>query len=249
MRWLVLVGPVLFVISCLVVGTRVLGLARRTRGVPEWGISTTLLSAGVGGYTLIGGVPLLPGVGAPVVALASLGGHALISIGCGALCVFTWKTFRPREIWAGAVVVAVSCILAVSAGALVAQGHHVLPYGERSPLFRASLAVQTGTFVWTSFEALRHWSKLQRRLRLGLVHPEIASRILMWGIASGSASLILALYAVLWLRLDGLVPTVGAIAALAVPGLVTAATTWLAFFPPEGWRRRFAREATRDPGA
>ena len=81
---------------------------------------------------------------------------------------------------------------------------------------------------------------LRRRLRLGLVEPEVVARILLWGIGSGCASVLIALYAWLWLQRPGLVPSFEEVALIAVPGIGAAVSVWLAFFPPAAWRRRFA---------
>jgi hypothetical protein len=249
-KWSVLVGPALFVLACLVAGVRVLALGLRNGGIPERAIAVALLSAGVCGYSLIGGVPLLPGLAPANLHLASALGDLAISVGCVACCLFTWRTFRPDQTWAAGVFLGCTGVLAIGAVLGLARGSFALPYADRPLWFRAGLFAQWFAFAWTSWESLRYQALLRRRLRLGLADPEVVARILMWGVGSGCASLLLAMYAWLWLQRPGLVPSFEEVALIAVPGIGAAVSVWLAFFPPAAWRRRFsASAATPGPEA
>lgn len=56
-----------------------------------------------------------------------------------------------------------------------------LSYFSRSLLQQACL-------FWGSFEALRYWRQIRRRVALGLSDPLIANRFLCWGIGAGAAA-------------------------------------------------------------
>lgn len=236
MGWSVLIGPTLFVVASLVVGTRCLRLAARTHGLPEAAIGVTLLSAGAVGFGLLGGLPILPGLPPGVVTLSNAAGDVGVSLGAATLCLFVWRTYRPDRIWA-ATLFGVACgVLAVTTGAMLWTWSYPLPYAERPWWYFVELGFQGLAFAWASAEAFRYHAMLRRRMRIGLGDPEMTDRILMWGIAAASAFLVTTLYVALWTQRDGLVPTLGETAVLALPGIVAAATVWLAFFPPKPYR-------------
>jgi len=66
-------------------------------------------------------------------------------------------------------------------------------------------------------------------------------------VATGSAAVLVALYAIAWQRQRSLVPEPETIAVLSVPGIVAAAAVWLAFFPPRLVRRVRAPRSSLRP--
>lgn len=247
LQWLVLVPPTLFVVTSLVVGVRVLRRARRTRSMPERAIGVALLSAGVFGYTLIGGVPLLPWLSPTDLHLSVALGDLAVSIGCVALYLSTWRSFRPTQLWAAGVFLAAALVLGVTSLATLWTASFTLPYHERPWWHALGLACQSLAFAWTSAEAIGSSLALRRRARLGLASPVVANRILTWGIASGCACVLTSLYAVIWYRQQSLVPSLQAISVLSVPGFAAAVAVWLAFYPPRFWLRWIARGAPVTP--
>lgn len=242
-QWLVLTGPTLFVVTSLVVGWLVLQQSRRTRSTPERTIGVVLLSAGVFGYTLIGGVPLLPGLSLTDLHLSVALGDLALNVGCVALYLNTWRSFRPTQVWAAGVFAAAVAVLASTSLATIWTASFTLPYHERPWWHLVGVACQCLAFGWTSLEALGLWARLRPRVRLGLVSPVIATRILMWGVAAGCAFVLIAAYSVIWYRKRSLVPSLDAIAVLSVPGMAAAAAVWLAFYPPGAWERWLLRRA------
>jgi hypothetical protein len=247
-QWLVLIGPTLFVLTALVVGVRVLQQSRRTRSTPERTIGVVLLSAGVFGYTLIGGVPLVPGLSLTDLHLSVALGDLALNVGCVALYLNTWRSFRPNQVWAAGVFAAAIAVLAATSIASLWTASFTLPYHERPWWHVVGLTCQCLAFLWTSIESLGLWAQLRPRVRLGLVSPIVAGRILMWGSAAGWAFVLFTGYAVIWYRQQSLIPSFGAIAVLSVPGISAAAAVWLAFYPPDVWERWLVRRAalTRD---
>lgn len=235
MVWLVLIGPTFFVVSSLVVGVRCLRLAMRTHELAETAIGITLLSASVVGYGLIGGLPFLPGLPADVVTVSNAVGDAGVSIGAAALCLFVWKTYRPTAWWAATLCIVSMSVLAVTTGAMIWTWGYERVYADRPWWYFLELSLQCLAFAWAAAEAFRYYRMLRKRCRIGLSEPEMADRFLMWGIAAASAFGLMLMYAIVWTQRDGLVPTQGEIGLMALPGIVAAATVWLAFFPPESY--------------
>lgn len=240
MGWLVLIGPSLFIAASLAVGLRCVRLGMRNRQIPEWAIGVTMLSAGVGGYGLIGGLPLLPGLPKGVLHASSALGDIAVSVGAASLYLFTWRTYRLDSPWAQWVFLASATLMAGITLGMLWTWSYPLPYADRPAWYPVTLAIQTASFGWSSFEDLRYWRLMRRRMRLGLADPEIAQRMLNWGIAAASACILTLIYSVAWMEMGTLIPSLEVVALLSLPGLVAAVNVWLAFFPPASYLRHFA---------
>ncbi len=77
---------------------------------------------------------------------------------------------------------------------------------------------------------------MKRRVSLGLAEPIVANRFALWTIASVTGIVFLftsvpPMFAIgeVWIAID--------LVVFAVAGLATAGAYWLAFFPPESFRR------------
>jgi hypothetical protein len=235
--WWVLIGPSLFVGTSGIVGVRLLRLARRTHGTPDRAAGVALISAGAIGYGLIGGVPLIPGLSATDLHLSVALGNLAVNVACVALCLSSWRTSRPDRIWAAALFVGVVGVLGGTSVASLWTASFTLAYHERPWWHALGLACQCFSFAWSSVEALLFHARIRRQSRAAGKIPPTTSRSLMWGVATGSAAVLVALYAIAWQRQRSLVPAPETIAVLSVPGIVAAATVWLAFFPPRLVRR------------
>lgn len=247
-HWWVLVGPSVFVASSAIVGVRLLRLARRTHGTPDRAAGVALISAGAVGYTLIGGVPLFPGISVTDMHLAVALGDLAVNVACVALCLSSWRVSRPDRIWAAALFAAVVAILGGTSVASLWTASFTLAYHERPWWHALGLGCQCFAFAWSSVEALLFHARLRRQARAaGTPTPAVARRSLMWGVATGSAAALIALYAIAWRRQGSLVPSPRTIAALSVPGMVAAVSVWLAFFPPRLRRGAHARRSPLRP--
>jgi hypothetical protein len=74
-------------------------------------------------------------------------------------------------------------------------------------------------------------------VRIGLADPLVANRLLLWSI--GMSCILLLWVEALW-RLASGGAAQPSYPTIAVLGLICALSSWLAFFPPAAWRRRFA---------
>lgn len=227
-----LASLVVFVLASLIVGGRVLLLARRTGGLPEWTLGLSLVSAGAFG-TAFAILPFFAPDAAPrLLHVTDQAGLLMNHLGFGLLFYFVWSVFRRGEVWATAFFGAL--MAALGAGLLGSMltlevGEHTV--GETISLDLwdwLSLAVRTVGYAWAAVESFLYYSKLRRRVGLGLADPAVARRFLHWGV---SLSAVLGIW--LTIILDRLTPRRTAdwtelVSALL--GFVVAAGLWKAFF-------------------
>jgi hypothetical protein len=96
-----IVGLSAFVAASLALGLRLLFLARRGGGLPEYALAVAFVFSGGIGAALEAVPPL--GLGSPEFqAAAWTAVRASIDLGIGCQVLFTWRVFRPRSDLAGA---------------------------------------------------------------------------------------------------------------------------------------------------
>jgi hypothetical protein len=241
------VGGGSFVLVSIIVGARLLALARSNRQLPEFAMGMGLF--------------LMAGVGYPLMILARFGAFLpeptrlslLVAyqiaqiVGISALCVFNWHTFRRNS---GPALV----LMLLTSGAMIAcfiaqiQGpglrafmyDHVGPWSRTSPLTMIPLA-------WASFESLRYYSMMKKRARIGMANPAVADRFGLWSISALGAA-IMSGYSYLG-QLNGVDvnTTVQGPIVLGLLGVTAAGSLWLAFLPPRwfiAWREESEAHAS-----
>jgi hypothetical protein len=236
---LAMAGGLLFAVVGLVVGSRLLALARRTRGLPELLIAVALLCGGFGlGFLRAMAVqaPLSEGL----LSAAALGVAVCRGLATGAVVVLIWRVFAPGRLWASTL----SGILLLSiALLLVAEVREMRPAATNHPLYWLWNGLMMVSFGWGSWEPLRYYAKLRRRMRLGLADPVAANRILLWGIASGCIAIQVPVVLVSMALSGGDQIAPWALAFFGVLSCLAAAAIWLAFFPPGSYLKRIAAAA------
>lgn len=236
MQWLAVGATLAFVIVSLLVGTRLLRLARRSGAVPELALGVAFFGVGAIGYP-IGLLSVLPGmpelVARPLFALS----HLVTGVGSAAVFVFTRSVFRPDAGWARGLVRLAALALAIQAAFGVARAIQGDPAQFAVPDLGFSLrqAITAFSYAWTAAEALRYRALLVRRLALGLAEVEVVNRFLLWAIAgvgafTGSFTMSAVTFAGALPWEDPL-----ALAAVGLGGLVAALCTALAFTPPRAY--------------
>ena len=232
-----------FFIAVTVYGaSRILGLWRRTRQLPELLIAIVMLGIGALGVGLSYLVTVLVPVGSLQNALAfvpMLGVH----IGVGALWAFTWRVYHPESGVARGVVYAAWVVLAGLWLLAAAQGSaRVL---QTPPLHTWTTSVYVGAMAWSAVESLRYWMAMRKRLKLGLADALTTHRFVLWAAATGSAAIGTTIGAVA----SRLMPVAegtahaGVMLCYAGFGLAAAICFWLAFLPPQAYRDRIVRRA------
>lgn len=226
------------------VGARLLLLARRTRQVPETAL-------GVGLFTLAGvcyPASLLAQLATghePVVRAAALVSAVMLSVGCSATIVFTWKVYRPDASWARSL----AWSGFVAWGLLVVSGLPTIFGGPVQRLFEinARFLLRQGlmllTMLWSAVESLRYHGQMRRRLSLGLADVVVVDRVLLWAISSALSMLTAA--AILGAALVGVNPLQAPAVELVIAagGIGASVVLLLAFMPPQAYLARVRRRA------
>jgi len=239
---LVWVGFAAFFVVALAVGSRLLLLARRTRRLPELCIGAGVLGIGPVGF---GFYVIAEELAPPSPALhGALVGVGMLAIGLGVFCkfVFNWRVYHPARRRVRALVAGAAATLALTWAYSAATGF--AGYNDVGWSYLARIALQIGALLWGSAEALRYWSRMRRRVRLGMGDPVVCNRFLLWGIGAGAAgvgSLVGTLAQIATGVPANEVPWV--LASSSLHGLVAAAAMWLAFLPPAAYTRLVERRA------
>ena len=234
-----LVGLLAIVAYCgvsLVVGLRLLLLARRTRELPERLIGSAFLVGGAFGYptAIASGLirPAAPQLSHGLFYLASLG----LVVAAICLLLFWQRVYRGGQPGAR-IVVALGALTLV--GALIGLWftHEAGTAPAGSPWFLPEIAAQGVAYAVNAGASARLWLRLRRRLVLNLADPAVVERIGLWSVAAWAVTFQYAYTLVrTWLTGEALLR--GAEAALLTSiGLVAAASIGRAFFPGAFQRR------------
>lgn len=229
----------------IVVGVRMLRLARRTGNFAERVLGLgLLLQAGIG-YPLSAVAPYTGGGEAAVGAVASLFSNA----GCGMLFVFTAHVFHPRSRWAWVAVGAASALLTVHGlGSGAARMAATTPEAIFASTYLWSpwiLALSGAAWGWTGFESLRYYARLRKRAGLGLADPVVANRMLLWGLMGASAVSAVVIDTLLLYLGDALAQRVLLPLVTSVAGLAVSLFLVLAFLPPRAYLDAVKRRAAQ----
>jgi hypothetical protein len=229
-----------FVVASLVVGLRLVWLARRTRRSPELLVGSGLLLLAVLGYPLMTVARKALALAEPTrIGLAAASGAAQAAGGL-LLVIFVWRVFRPEARWARWI----AFVFAACAGGLVAlqtgsPGWWVWVAEERG-VWAAARWLFLVPIGWGALESLHYWQLLRRRLPLGLTDPVLVDRFRLFGIAMGFG--LLSNLGAIALQLAGIELVGTAIGTVAVsPALVAAVALWLVFLPPRRYLERVRR--------
>jgi hypothetical protein len=239
---LLMVGSVFL---CALVGTlvglKLLGIAARTRKLPELAVG-----AGLFAYAAVSQPALL--------AQQALGEETSLALRMGviglrvlahsvtllSLSLFTWRVFGAESRWRLALAAGLAVAALISGGMSIRASWLLLSAGVPVPL-HARLGMIPNyvlTFGWVSLESLRYYLLMRKRRALGLADPVVTNRFFVWGAGEGVATLVvLALLVAMMIRREILTadPFVSWFVTLA--GFVNALVWWLAFTPPKAYLR------------
>jgi len=226
-----------FIVVSLIVGIRLLGLARRTRRLAEFAMGI--------------GLVLIAGLGYPLMMLARFGeflpeqarlvllvGYQFCQIiGISFVALFNWRVFRPSSRWAGVLVMAVATgMLGCFIGQVLSPGLRAFMYANEG-IWTLSSPLTILPLGWAGLESLRYHLLMRRRQRLGLADPVVTDRFRLWAIGTLTAGGMSA-YSFLSLILGVDVnATPEGPAILGAFGVIAACALWLAFLPPSTYRR------------
>jgi hypothetical protein len=232
-----LLGVAALALASLAVGSRLVWLSSRSGQAPELWIGLSYLFAGFLSCvaTLIAGE--LARSGSPLRGPVGLVGAAALHAGVICLALFVWSVFhRGSALGSAAAIVACAFVLATFFGLALDESFPVegVARGLRG---WSSLAGRVGVYTWASVASFREFAAARKRVRIGLADPLVVNRLFLWG---AGTSCVLAL----WIHSGaemarGVTDPTASYPVIAVLGITCAATSWLAFFPPAWYRRRF----------
>jgi len=228
----------------LAVGTPVL-----TRGLRRHDGPVALLGAAV----VLNGVQWLlwmlasfsPVAGEPAGYALAVVCRAGISISLVCMLAFTQVVFRPRSRIAKAAVVAAAVALAIAfvgAGSVGDWGG----YRNDHAWIWLEVLVQLAGYAWCACEPLSHYGGARRRVAHGLADPEVASRLLLWGVFALMFCLSQAGYCLALAWYEDLTTLDAVLGTLDVAGGIAL---WLAFHPVRPLLRILAPAPDRDGAA
>ena len=238
--WLAVLSLVVF--SGLA-AARLFLLWRKTGQLPELLISILIFGVGtvaVGGGFLVNKL-IVPGSTLDAARFLPIFGAG---VGMIALCIFTWRVYRVDS-W---IARAVACLLIGGIGsifgvALQAGSVDALAY---PPYREFNYAMYVGVMLWSAGEAFAYWIPMRRRLRLQLADPVVVNRVLLWGLATGTAGIGIAIGACgTIVQAPGELPPTWVSVNFALFGLVSAIGFWLAFHPPVVYSRWIEQRGAR----
>jgi hypothetical protein len=230
------VSILIYIVTSLFVGTRLLILARRTRGFPEFIVGMGFLMVGGSGYPL----SAISGYGVKTVGEvlfpAYVVGHVVTLLGIFCFVLFTWKSFRPEAGWARTLVVVTGIgLLTIGCGCIVTFAgsdpslpSHLAAHGWNT----AGYLFFSVPFAWSAVEAQQAFRASRRREAIGLADPVVTNRLMLWSLFAIVALVMVA--GNLFAQLSGQPIFASSVALLAtgVGSIVTSGALYLAFAPP-----------------
>jgi hypothetical protein len=243
METLAALGGGAFVLVSLSIGARLIVLARRTGELPEFAVGAALFLLGGLGYPAFSLARGVPDLGILTRVTLAAFGMACTVLGSSGIAVFNWKVFRADAVWASRLVSLFGVAL-VGAFAWQAIDAGFLAAAENRGTGLHALELLTGAILaWASIESVSYALKQRRRLALGLADPLVADRVRLFSYAMLSAQVLNHLsIAAVAVGKDLVTWRYGG-AVIFVLGIVAAMSMWLAFLPPQAYRRHVAARA------
>ncbi len=250
---IVWVGFIAFFVASLAVGIHLLTLWWRTRALPELLIGLGVLGIGPVGFGLSTvGTRMLERNGDDMTAQAiMIASTVALYGGTIAKGVFNWRVYHPSSTPVRTVIYAGIGLLALGfiARLLVFGGR---PPSPSHPLALSQSLVQIAVLLWGSYEAIRYFSMMRKRIALGMADPVVCNRFLLWGIGAFAAGFgsLLATGVRLVIAPEAAAPLEPwVLASSSAHGSVAAVAMWLAFVPPSAYVRWIeGRGSARDVG-
>jgi hypothetical protein len=228
------------VISCIVyffVGVRLYLLSRRTGHAPETLIAVSFLLWTLSyviwdiPYAFVESEELVP----PIYSYVSL---VALALGNVVFAFFIRAAFRGAARWAMWLVAAIALSNLAGVVGMGSTGDWEGTNPLANPWYWLECFGSFAPCVWMGAEGFSQYSKMRRRLKLGLCEPMACNRFLLWGITGTT-----------WVVLETIV-TVNDIAyaltsywsealgmAMALFEVLPVAVCWVVFFPPAFYSR------------
>lgn len=231
-------GGGLYLVASSVVAIRLIVLAHRNRGLPELLLGLSFLLGGtIGAFLEVAGIAAEPKLEPGQVGTLLMIGKLFGVAGLTCSILFIGWVFRRHERWAIVPTTAVIATALVAFGGLAAAGTFSSGVNV-APWFWIEFAARLGSPCWLGLEAGRYHLQMRRRMRLGLADPLVTDRFLLWTFAAFFGFLLIATSIPPLVLARSHPVTLAALVVFGFSGLAAATCYWLAFFPPEAYRRR-----------
>lgn len=180
-----IVATLFFVLMSLLVSSRLLLLACRTRCKPELLLGLGILGTAVLGYGVLIAGTLLRSPG----EIANDGflqrslqaiGQVLHDAGVTMVILFVLTVFRPHERWAkGLAAILFALLWGGQIGWEIGNCFH--SPGPGNTFWWLRYSVIWSYALWTMLESYRYYSLMRRREAIGLADPLLVNRFFLWG--------------------------------------------------------------------
>ena len=226
----------LYLVTMTVVGVRLLMLAERTRRSPEALLGFALLLGGTLGASLEVAADAVFGIPSRGAGIVMAAGKSIAAVGIVLYNFFVWRVFRPNSRAAAGLFFALLAITLAAIAGFAASGSFATGLLDMR-WFVLELIGRLACPLWMIAESFAYWLRMRKRVTLGLADPLVANRFLLWGIGASFGVLMLA---------TSVTPRVAAgnellmslnLVVLGMAGIASSIPYWLAFFPPESYRR------------
>jgi len=164
-------------------------------------------------------------------------GKLLTMAGLSAYVTFTWRVFRPDELWAALLAATLVAIQVVAFFGFSSSGVFATGLNEGF-WFWVEFGARVGVPLWTMLECIRYHAMMERRGRIGMAEPIVQNRFALWATASaGGILMVITSTAPRLFALDSVFLNSGVIyLVFCAGGLTSSFAYWLTFFAP-GWYR------------
>jgi hypothetical protein len=236
MQLVALLGLLVFLLAVTSMGLRLLWLWTKTRELPELTLGIAYIAGGTLGWTLTL-VSFAPGL------LGTPAGNALrtfavlcLSLGSMGVAIGNWRIYRPENRGIGIACAALVLVLGVEfvRNAVL----HGTPFVRADDGWYWPGAIGRALpYWWSTFETIRYYLLMRRRLRFGLVQPVMVNKFFLWAVSGlcGSTTCALAVAGTVFdFEYSHASVVLSAYGAL---GALSAFSIWLAFFPPARYLR------------
>jgi hypothetical protein len=229
------------------VGVRILARSRADHSLPELAVGLALVAfCGVTQPLSLARVVLEGRIGPDAHALLQVVPSLSAAVAAICLYLFTWRVFRPHVPWAALLFAGGSALALWAAAGSATLAFYESRFqpnltGRWIAISALSFAV---CFAWAGGESLIYWTRLRRRMRLGLADALLVNRFLLWGSAcSVSFAIDLVLAACAWQGVD-FNRDQSVRVLVSVSSLVQAIAWYLGFTPPAWYTRRIGARGT-----
>jgi len=231
-----------YTIASLVVGVRLLALARRTRGAPELLAGLTYFCAPGLGYPLqvVAGQIADRAISVPM----TVAGQSFIVFGCSCFLFFTVQVFRKEASWAAWI----GTLGLTYAG--TASAYAVISYSDPAEILTharlpsaALLTVLALAWGWTALEGLRYYRMMRKRMTLGLADAVVTNRFLLWGLNGLTSVGWLSISISMFVAGENLTTSSLVVTTTSAGGVANAVFLFLIFMPPAVYTRWVERSA------